>query len=943
MTRISCSSKIITILLINSFWHGATALNSDGLTLLSLLTHWTFVPPIINSSWNTSESNPCSWVGVQCDHANNLISLNLTSQGIFGQLGPEIGNLYHLQKLLLFGNGFTGNVPSELSNCSLLQNLDLSENRFSGSISYSLKKLQNLKFLRLSSNLLTGKIPDSLFEIQSLEEVSLHNNLLSGNIPTNIGNLTNLLRLYLHGNMFSGTIPSSLGNCSKLEDLDLSFNHFRGEIPVSIWRIQSLVHILVHNNNLFGELPLEMTNLKCLKNVSLFENQFSGVIPQSLGINSSIMKLDCMNNKFSGNIPPNLCFGKHLLELNMGINQLQGGIPSDLGRCATLRRLFLNQNNFTGSLPDFASNLNLKYMDISKNNIGGPITSSLGNCTNLAYINLSRNKFAGLIPSQLGNLVNLVILDLAQNNLEGSLPLRLSNCTKMDRFDVGFNFLNGSLPSSLRSWARITTLIFRENYFTGGIPEFLTEFSNLRELQLGGNLLGGEIPRWMGTLHNLFYGLNLSSNGLTGSIPSEIGKLGLLQSLDISLNNLTGSIYALESLVSLTEINVSYNLFNGSVPTGLMKLLNSSPSSFMGSPLLCVSCLSCIETSYVNPCVYKSTDHKGIGNVQIVLIELGSSIFISALLLIMIRMYLLKRYKQEFKMSCSPLVMVLKAMAKLYDCYNFGKGIVCKTQMTSDLKQQSYSERQPAPASDLNLKPDIERGAAPASDFNKWSYYIEKGVGRIGVTYAREFNISRKEKPLTLKDVVLQATENLNQCYIIGKGGHGTVYKAIIGQHVFAVKKVEFGWNKKKRLSIMRNEIEVLGMFKHRNLIKHADYWIGEEYGLVLYEFMENGSLHDILHVKKPPPRLTWNVRCKIAVGIAQGLAYLHYDCVPRIVHRDIKPKNILVDDNMEPIIADFGTALCKQISEDSNSHSTTRKMLSSHVVGTPGYIAPGN
>jgi len=86
-----------------------------------------------------------------------------------------------------------------------------------------------------------------------------------------------------------------------------------------------------------------------------------------------------------------------------------------------------------------------------------------------------------------------------------------------------------------------------------------------------------------------------------------------------------------------------------------------------------------------------------------------------------------------------------------------------------------------------------------------------------------------------------------------------------------------------------------------------------------------------------------WNVRFNIAVGIAQELAYLHYDCIPPMVQRDIKPKNILVDDNMEPIIADFGTALCKQISEDSNSHSKSRKMLSSHVVGTPGYIAPGN
>ena len=119
---------------------------------------------------------------------------------------------------------------------------------------------------------------------------------------------------------------------------------------------------------------------------------------------------------------------------------------------------------------------------------------------------------------------------------------------------MGFNFLNGSFPSSLRSWTNITTLVLRQNHFTGGIPEFLAELSNLRELQLG-----GKIPRLMGTLYNLFYGLNLSANGLIGSIPSEIGKLGLLQSLDISLNNLTGSIDDLEGLVSLIEVNVSYN------------------------------------------------------------------------------------------------------------------------------------------------------------------------------------------------------------------------------------------------------------------------------------------------------------------------------------------------------------------------------------------------
>ncbi|KAJ1432165.1 Serine/threonine-protein kinase, active site [Sesbania bispinosa] len=792
------STTTTLLLLAISFLYGASALLSDGVTLLSLLTSWTFVPSIISSSWNASDSIPCSWVGVQCDHAHNVISLNLTHQGIFGQLGPQVGNLYHLQTFVLLGNGFSGKVPSELSNCSLLQYLDLSGNNFSGQIPYSFKKLQNLQYLSLSSNLLTG------------------------------------------------------------------------EIPVSIWRITSLKHILVHNNSLFGELPLEMTKLKHLKNISLFDNQFSGVIPQSLGINSSLVKLDCMNNKFTGNIPPNLCFGKQLIELNMGINQLQGGIPSDVGRCATLRRLILKENNFTGSLPDFESNPNLIYMDISKNNISGLIPSSLGNCRNLTYINLSMNNFTGPTPSQFGKLVNLVILDLAHNNLEGTLPPQLSNCTKMDRFDVGFNFLNGSLPSSLSSWTGITTLILRENHFSGGIPDFLAKFNNLRELQLGGNLFGGKIPQSIGTLQNLFYGLNLSANGLTGDIPAEISNLKLLQSLDISLNNLTGKLDFLGSLISLIEVNISYNFFDGPVPMGLMKLLNSSPSSFMGNPLLCVSCLSCIRTIYVKPCVYKSSDHKGISKFQIVMIELGSSIFVSAMLLITILMYLRRK---ELKTD--------------YPLKHHRKEL----KTNHPLKFQSFSWR---------------------------------------------------NTPL-IYDQIMEATENLNDRYIIGIGAYGVVYKAqLVTGHVVAVKKVSFGRNKEKRASSMQNEIQTIGTIRHRNLVKLFGFFFGPNYGLIIYDYIENGSLHDILHEMEPPPPLKWNVRFNIAVGIAQGLAYLHYDCIPPIVHRDIKPKNILLDADMEPLIADFGTALYRNLSEDSNTYFGTRRRLSSNVVGTPGYIAPG-
>lgn len=181
----------------------------------------------------------------------------------------------------------------------------------------------------------------------------------------------------------------------------------------------------------------------------------------------------------------------------------------------------------------------------------------------------------------------------------------------------------------------------------------------------------------------------------------------------------------------------------------------------------------------------------------------------------------------------------------------------------------------------------------------------------------------------------MEATENLNDRYIIGRGAHGVVYKALVGpDKAFAVKKLEFAASKGKNLSMVR-EIQTLGKIKHRNLVKLVDFWLKKDYGLILYSYMPNGSLHDVLHEKNPPASLEWNIRYKIAVGIAHGLTYLHYDCDPPIVHRDIKPKNILLDSDMEPHIGDFGIA--KLLDQASTSNPSIC------VPGTIGYIAPGN
>ncbi|XP_058751868.1 receptor-like protein kinase [Vicia villosa] len=962
-----------SLLFFSSIFHFYTlssSLNSDGLALLSFKTHWTSLPPLINSTWNPSHSTPCSWAGLKCNSFHRVISLNLSCLDIYGQLGPQIANctqlqhldlsynyfngqipqsftnlhnlkyldlsvniltapfphflsqipllkvldlsynqlhgsisttianMTHLQELYLKYNNFSGSIPSSIGNCTQLQDLYLNDNQLEGVLPYSLNNLnellnfdvannkltgtiplgssgcRNLQFLDISFNdfgsgipysignytalsqfaavksNLVGPIPSSIGLLTKLSVLRLSENHLSGKIPSEIGNCKSLTELHLYSNRLDGKIPSELGKLSELRDLELFSNQLRGEIPLEIWKIRGLEYLFVYNNSLSGELPVEMTELKNLKNISLFNNMFSGVIPQSLGINSSLVQLDFVNNRFTGNLPPNLCYGRKLSVLNMGINQLQGRIPLDVGRCTTLRRVILKQNKFNGPLPEFERNTNLLYMEISNNEINGSIPSSLGNCTNLTDLMLSMNKLSGSIPPELGSLVNLRTLNLAHNDLEGPLPFQLANCTKMDKFDVGFNFLNGSLPSSLQKWTKLNTLVLNENRFSGGIPEFLSAFKDLSELQLGGNMFGGKIPNSVGTLQNLIYGLNLSSNGLIGDIPVEIGKLKSLLMMDLSRNNLTGSIQVLDDLPSLVEISISNNSFQGPVPKMLMKRFNSRLSSFSGNPGLCISCspssgFVCNESSYVKPCDNNnnSMSNKGLSKVAIVMIAIGSSIFVVLLLMGLV--------------------------------YIFGR----------KSKQQVH----------------ITDNGGPSSLLNK----------------------------------VMEATSNLNDRYIIGRGAHGVVYKANVSQDkAFAVKKLAFAVSKGKNLSMVR-EIQTLGQIKHRNLVKLENFWLRQDYGLILYSYMPNGSLYDVLHEKKPAPSLEWNVRYKIAIGIAHGLTYLHYDCVPPIVHRDIKPNNILLDSDMEPHIADFGIA--KLLDQSSTSNPSLS------VPGTIGYIAPEN
>ncbi|KAF7843150.1 Receptor-like protein kinase [Senna tora] len=529
---------LFLILCFSASLYVASALSSDGLTLLSLLKHWTSVSPSINSSWKASDSTPCSWLGVECDHDSHVVSLNLTLSSIFGQLGSEIGNLNRLHTLELSKNGLSGTIPLDLGNCSLLEHINLSNNSFSGHIPYTLKNLQNLRYLSFYSNHLTGGIPEFLFQIPHLQEVYLYYNNISGHIPSNIGNMTELSKLYLSGNQLSGIIPSSI-----------------------------------------GEIPSELRYLTMLQN-----------------------------------------------------------------------------------------------------------------------------------------------MDLSQNNL-------------------------------------------------------------------------------------------------TGKVRSQIGRLQNLQSLDLSLNNFSGSMDFLQGLHnSLLEVNLSYNSFVGVVPQSALKYLNSSPTSFMDIPGVCITCtdldgLSGTKTFYLKSCgtcksKNESTNHKHISKFVILIIEIGSSLFVSLLLVKLVHVYLSCQTSKE------------KALAD---------NEVQEAPLCLELDTETHSSYERCPCGLLRFLIEVKRD--------------------------NEVTSMNKQGKRTDMSKTIQPIINISGAY---DGGN----------QLLTVDQ-DYSHTKAGYASSSPNYPP---------------------------SYRPHATLYDVLQVRNLLTTLKWNVRYKIVVGIAHKLAYLHHQCDPLIVHRNINSKNILVD-----------------------------------------------
>nr|XP_043614649.1 MDIS1-interacting receptor like kinase 2-like [Erigeron canadensis] len=886
-----------------------------------LLPSWTDKNPN-NISGQRILVSPCNWYGVSCNVNGIINRLNLSSSGLSGTLDNfSFSSFPNLAYFELSFNNFSGNIPSEILYLSKLVYFDFSANRFSGIIPPRIGQLRNLVTLHLYNNQLNGSIPPSICQLRSLTALALNinhlygsiptcfgqlsnlsyfglnNNNISGSIPFELGNLSNLKSLYLQNNFLIGSIPKSFVNLKKLADLILSNNRLNGSIPTELGTLVLLERLELQTNDISGQIPNSLGELRSLYILRLFQNQLSGPIPKELGNLVSLSILELSENKLNGSVPYSFSNLQNLEILNLMVNQLSGPISRQLGKLK-LVRIEISQNSFTGSLPDEICNGGkLERLVVINNKLTGQIPKSLFNCTSLIrlrldgnqltgnvfesfgvyphlnYISLTDNKFFGEISDNWSKCKNLTAIHMGGNQISGKIPASLGNSLQLEVLNFSSNFLVGEIPKEIGRLTRLGVLVLSNNRLSGVVPLELGSLAELSSLDLSTNVLNGSIPSSLENCFQLF-SLNLSNNKFTDEIPDQIGRLYQLSILDLSLNSLTGEIpSAFSSLSRMENLNLSHNKLSGYIPKSF-ELVNAFWN---------------IDLSY-NQLEGPIPKSKIFSNVSIEALKGNKGLCgdVSGLKKCASGRQASNRKRKLLLMLSLPLLgaLLLGGLLGFIVFYRWrSKRMLSSPQMADN---KIYIE-----------------------DF----FLISTFDGR--ETYHE----------------ILKATNEFNEAYCIGKGGCGSVYKArLTSGDTVAVKRLQFHASSEliNRMDFL-NEIRALTRIRHRNIVKLLGYCSRGENSILVYAYLEGGSLTSILSNNNSAQNLDWRKRVNIIKGVAYALSYMHHDCSPPIVHRDISSKNILLDTDYEACVSDFGTS--KILNQESSNLS--------HLAGTYGYIAP--
>ncbi|XP_050156191.1 probable LRR receptor-like serine/threonine-protein kinase At3g47570 [Malus sylvestris] len=859
---------------------------TDRLALLEIKASITHDPFKVLTSWNET-IHFCSWHGVTCGRRHKRVtSLSLRSLKLAGSISPHVGNLSFLRVIDLQNNSLGHEIPPEFSRLHRLQHLRLNNNSLSGEIPTNLSRCSQLLRLGIGFNVLMGKIPKELGLLSKLKYFSIHSNHFTGGVPTSFSNLSSLEMFSASTNNLSGTVPDIFGRMTNLSFLAFGGNSFSGMLPPSIFNLSSLTLLSMESNEIQGSLPANLGMVfPSLQTFSITHNQFSGSIPVSLSNASNLIEFEMAGNQLHGKVPP--LTNLHKLEwLILADNHLgSGGIDDltflcDLSNATHLEFIQMFTNNFGGRLPQCIGNLSssFRYFHVAQNKILGSIPNEIANLANLELLWMSENQFSGHIPPGVGKLHKLYLLNLDRNSLSGNPPPSFGNLSQLNELHLEGNKLQGNMQS-------------------------LIECQNLRILSLGANNFSGIISQEIVGLLNLYI-LSLPQNHFIGSLPENIGILINLQYLDISENMLLGEIPAsLASCITLEYLYMHGNFFHGTIPSTLSSLRGLS-ELFLSHNNLSGTIPEFLESFKLLQSLNLSYNNFE-GMVPI---------------------------KGLFKNATATSVEGNSKLCGGIPEFHLPK---CKLQHA---KKEGLS---------LTIK-----------------LVLSLVCGILGVIFALTFlylYCSRRDKkdraasdsdkfPQVSYQSLLKATNGFSSTNLVGMGSFGSVYKGVLeqGETTIAIKVLNLVRHGAYKSFIA--ECEAFKNIRHRNLVKVLSACSGFDYHshdfkALIYEFMVNGSLeewlypiHTIGETNERPRSLTISQRLNIVIDVAMALDYLHNHCETPIVHCDLKPSNILLNEDMIAHVGDFGLVrFLPKVAENSLGNQSS----SLGIKGTIGYAPP--
>ncbi|XP_012468454.2 probable LRR receptor-like serine/threonine-protein kinase At3g47570 [Gossypium raimondii] len=838
----------------------------------------------VMESWNSS-IHFCQWRGVTCGRKHRRVAkLELQHLNLSGSLSPYVGNMSFLRELSLAGNRFYSKIPQEIGRLRRLQILDLTNNSISGEIPSNLSACSKLILVYMGGNQLTGEIPALLGHLSHVKFLSFRNNDLRGSIPPSFGNLSSLEELRLEYNGLTGIIPEALGRLTNLSYFSVPENAISGIFPMAMFNLSNIIAFDIGGNKIQGTLHFDLAvTMPNVELISIWGNQISGQIPIAVCNASSLIELQLNDNRLTGNVPSLEKLDKLTL-LELGANALGRGREGDLKFFCTLVNntklldLYVGVNNFGGALPKCISNFS----------------------SSLLHLSIYQNKISGRILDRIGNLINLEVLDASENQLSGPIPFDIGRHQKLQRFYFDRNFLSGTIPDSIGNLTMLALVNLAFNNLQGSIPSSLGHCQNLLAMSLSHNNLSGPIPPQAFELPFLSIFLDLKSNYLTGGLPLTVGKLKNLGAFRVSRNRLSGLLpNNLGSCVHLEALFLDGNLFEGPIPSSL--------SSLRGLVALDVS------------------DNNLSGDVPEFLVSFGALKYLNLSF-------------NDFE-GLIPSEGVFKNKSATF--------VEGNNKLCGGIPELHLSRCNSKTSSDTSLKLKVA------------IIVVILGVALVFSCLLILWFRKKKEQPTTTcaensilqlsYQSILRATDGFSTQNLLGSGSFGSVYKGILEESgaIIAVKVLNL-LNRGASRSFLA-ECEALRNIRHRNLVKvltaisGVDYR-GNDFKALVYEFMEYGSLEEWLHqsINRNESDIVRNLsffqRVNVAIDVAYALEYLHHQCETTIIHCDLKPSNILLDQEMVGHISDFG--LAKILSADRLNYSTNQSS-SIGLRGTIGYAPP--